>query len=63
MNIEKLPETYEEFKNLAIKHYEDCEHCKKPFNNESVFTSLGWRETQISGYCEKCYDDACEDDL
>lgn len=35
-----------------------CINCKKPFTNENVFTYLGWKETRLSGMCEKCFD-AC----
>ena len=33
-----------------------CIFCKEPFSDKNVFTPLGWRETQISGICEKCFD-------
>jgi hypothetical protein len=33
-----------------------CIFCKEPFSDKNVFTQLGWRETQISGMCEKCFD-------
>jgi hypothetical protein len=33
-----------------------CVKCKEKFSNENVFSSLGWKETQISGICEKCWD-------
>lgn len=33
-----------------------CVFCKEPFSDKNVFTQLGWRETQISGMCEKCFD-------
>lgn len=33
-----------------------CEQCNKPFSMENVRTKAGWRETQISGWCETCFD-------
>lgn len=41
-----------------------CVNCKQPFSVANVFTSAGWRETRLSGMCEKCWDEtfAAEDD-
>lgn len=33
-----------------------CIQCKLAFTNDNVKTAAGWRETQISGYCETCFD-------
>lgn len=33
-----------------------CVSCKQPFTNANVRTSAGWKETQISGMCETCWD-------
>ena len=41
------------------KHREDknhCVFCGEEFSDENVFTEAGWRETKISGSCEKCFD-------
>ena len=55
----QLPETYEEFKQLvasgAARNLK-CEDCDLPFEPPRVTTAAGWRETQISGLCETCYD-------
>lgn len=34
-----------------------CVHCDKPFTNNNVFTEAGWKETKISGLCERCFDE------
>lgn len=34
-----------------------CVHCKESFSKTNVFTKEGWAETQISGMCEKCFDE------
>ncbi len=34
-----------------------CFSCKEPFTEKNVFTVEGWRETEISGMCEKCFDE------
>ena len=39
-----------------------CIICEQPFTKENVTTASGWRETQISGYCEDCFDDLFVDD-
>lgn len=39
-----------------------CIACGEPFSDENVFTEAGWRETQISSMCEKCFDGLFEDE-
>lgn len=33
-----------------------CVSCKEPFSDENVYSDLGWKEVQISGLCELCFD-------
>lgn len=33
-----------------------CINCRQPFSSQNVYSLLGWKETQISGYCECCFD-------
>jgi hypothetical protein len=33
-----------------------CINCEDPFTDKNVFTHLGWKETRISGMCERCFD-------
>lgn len=33
-----------------------CVSCKEPYSDKNVFTQAGWRETLLSGLCEKCFD-------
>lgn len=39
--------------------YIACVECEEPFSEENVHTEAGWRETQISGLCEDCFDEIC----
>ena len=34
-----------------------CIRCKQPFTHANVFSPEGWKETEISGMCEMCFDD------
>lgn len=52
--VESLPPVYS-------KGFTQCVFCKQPFTNENVYSQMGWRETQISGSCEKCFDDICQE--
>ena len=58
------PRSYAQFQEFvaAAKEYGNkiqthCINCQMAFSQENVMTSLGWVETQISGMCEKCFDD------
>lgn len=37
--------------------YTNCLVCKEEFSNKNVYSREGWRETQISGFCEKYFDE------
>ncbi len=54
-----LPETWDEFQSLQseglIRHPTCCD-CRQPFSPENVQSAPGWRESQISGFCETCFD-------
>lgn len=51
------------FKELqALKGtYEKCVGCQAPFSDANTHTEAGWRETQISGLCEDCFDAVCSE--
>ena len=54
-----LPESYEDFCELLARrdaHNIRCLDCRKPFEPSNVKTREGWRETQIGGTCEMCFD-------
>jgi len=56
-----LPETHEEFEQLRVNardqlKYIRCTDCGDGFCPTNVITSRGWKETQISGMCENCFD-------
>jgi len=59
-----LPESEQDFRQLAdtgkAPHL-TCISCGTPFTSETVKTEKGWRETQISGFDELCYDELFED--
>lgn len=60
-----LPETeadFQQLKDLRKAQYLACYTCTKPFTSETVSTAAGWKETQISGMCEICYDDLFKDE-
>lgn len=42
--------------------FERCVYCKGEFTDANVRTELGWKETQISGICEICWDELFKDD-
>ncbi len=37
-------------------NYNCCVSCNEPFHPINTRTSNGWKETQISGMCENCFD-------
>ena len=59
-----LPESEADFQQLKAQsraQWHKCSDCQQPFTAENVRTSPGWRETQISGMCEVCYDELFKD--
>lgn len=42
-------------------NYVQCVFCKQPFSDVNVYSELGWKETQISGMCETCFDECCKE--
>lgn len=58
-----LPETFEEFQRARDKmRYTECSACGEEFSDKNVFTPAGWRETQITGWCEVCFDELFKDE-
>jgi hypothetical protein len=54
-----LPESLEDFHDLRKQGrltYKVCIHCSESFEDRTQ-SPAGWRDTQIVGYCERCYDD------
>jgi hypothetical protein len=54
-----LPESLQEYQVLDQEGrltFKNCFECKEPFGPSNVMTPPGWRETQITGYCEACFD-------
>lgn len=55
-----LPESPQDYIALTTTpgalRYTKCCDCKQPFTQLNVKSLLGWRETQISGMCETCFD-------
>lgn len=46
----------EKLRNKLIPFHR-CVQCQKAFTTANVQTDMGWRETQISGFCETCWRD------
>jgi hypothetical protein len=58
-----LPTCEADFADNAIAmRYLRCICCNAPFSSQNTQTRLGWRETQISGFCEACFDDTFKDE-
>lgn len=61
----QLPDSLEDFLALASQNrlrYLRCVDCNAPFSLANVHSPAGWRETQISGMCETCFDALFADD-
>jgi hypothetical protein len=61
--LETDRDLYESQKRFAAEHvtFTKCVGCTRPFSDENCFTQAGWQETQISGVCERCFDQMCAD--
>lgn len=59
----QLPENAGDFQQLRTEQlrYKACYLCEGPFSSLNVRSAAGWRETQISGTCENCYDELFKD--
>jgi len=57
----QLPESWDEYVSIQRPTHMFCVDCKKPFSLFNTHTAAGWRETQISGMCEKCFDEMYEE--
>lgn len=55
----RYPESEGDFNLLinegAFVRYERCQQCGLPFPGRT-HSEAGWRDTQIVGWCEDCYD-------
>lgn len=62
-----LPESWADFQELlaaggtGLEHIR-CMRCREGFSEGNVRTPAGWRETQISGMCENCFDELFKED-
>lgn len=59
-----LPQSQAEFELLLADGnatFKKCCNCNHDFAGRT-HTLLGWQETQISGWCEECFDDAFAED-
>lgn len=54
----QLPESPEDFQAIPPeqRRWNTCCECGHCFSSGNTFTPAGWRDTQIVGMCEKCYD-------
>lgn len=65
MTIGKLPECEADFAMLAqanLAPFFSCVVCDKPFSKANTHTKEGWRETQVTGFCENCFDETFNDE-
>jgi hypothetical protein len=62
----QLPESPEDYKQLddaCELRFDRCLKCDSPFSAENTKSAAGWRDTQIVGFCEECYDDLFDPDI
>lgn len=52
---------FQDLKNNGAELQCTCILCNEEFSNKNVHSAMGWRETQITGYCENCWDALFED--
>lgn len=52
----ELPESWGDYQRLKKPLYTVCLDCREKFSPENVTSPAGWRETQITGMCENCFD-------
>jgi hypothetical protein len=60
-----LPESAEDFAVLQIGRavrFARCFDCKEPIGPANTRSAAGWRETQISGRCEDCFEELFKED-
>lgn len=60
-----LPESEADYKILTVHgglKYNKCIQCTAPFSSANTHTAAGWRDTQIVGMCEDCYDNLFQED-
>lgn len=55
-HIEAIPEPSPPASFSPREEYTHCLRCKDAFTDSNVYSALGWKETQISGFCESCFD-------
>ena len=60
--LETDRDIYESQRSFAAANvtHTSCVSCKERFSDTNCFTQAGWQETQISGLCERCFDQMCE---
>lgn len=61
----RLPESESDLMEIACSgeplRYKRCLCCKQDFTSANTQTPAGWAGTQISGYCEACFDKLFEE--
>lgn len=61
-----LPESHREATNLMLEgrlRFKTCVGCHKSLDSpHAAETTAGWRETQISGMCEPCFNALFQED-
>ena len=58
-----LPESEADFAdNYDAMKFKRCLSCDERFTAANTHSLLGWKETQISGFCEQCFDNMFKDE-
>ena len=52
----------EDIYRFNVPIYKECINCSQPFTDKNVYSQDGWKETQISGMCEQCFDITFDDE-
>jgi hypothetical protein len=53
---------FEWIKEIHKASYTNCIECGGPFGAHNVASTNGWKETQISGLCENCWEELFAED-
>ena len=58
----RLPTSQAEYEALVGPRNSQCRSCSSKFTGKNVHSALGWRETQISGFCDDCFDNLFQEE-
>lgn len=64
-NNSERPTSHIHFRRLLAAGHQlwtHCLQCSEEFSTANTHSPAGWRETQISGWCEDCFDSQFAED-